>query len=184
VWSKQRSGQARGPGYWFTGEHELLLLGTRGAIPAPAPGDNWPSVIVAPAGGHSEKPNVVYELIETYFPTLPKIELNARRARAGWDRWGFDAPVVSDSAKAPRATKDHPVALEPNPGDALLDIPTFLRRGHPDCSLGVRLFNRGGNVLARNWRCLGKGREPFWSAPLIIRLLATARRTESAPEQA
>ena len=50
--------------------------------------------------------------------------------------------------------------------------------------LGACLFNRGGNGLARNWRCLGKGRGPFGPAPWIIRPLAAARRTESAPEQA
>jgi N6-adenosine-specific RNA methylase IME4 len=31
-------------------------------------------------------------LIEAYFPSLPKIELNVRRARPGWDTWGLDAP--------------------------------------------------------------------------------------------
>jgi N6-adenosine-specific RNA methylase IME4 len=33
-----------------------------------------------------------YDLIEEYFSSLPKIELNARRARPGWDSWGLDAP--------------------------------------------------------------------------------------------
>jgi len=108
VWFKQRTGRARGPGYWFTGEHELLLLGTQGAVPAPAQGDNWRSVIVAPVGRHSEKPDIVHELIEAYFPSLPKIELNARRARPSWDRWGFDAPITAEpgspnDATAPRA---------------------------------------------------------------------------------
>jgi len=99
VWFKQRSGEARGSGYWFTGEHELLLLGTRGAVPAPAPGDNWRSVIVAPVAEHSAKPDADYELIEAYFPSLPKIELNARRARSGWERWGLDSPVTAEHTR-------------------------------------------------------------------------------------
>ena len=46
----------------------------------------------AERGRHSEKPIVFHEIIEHYYPTLPKIELNARLARQGWDRWGADAP--------------------------------------------------------------------------------------------
>lgn len=92
VWHKLRAGAASGPGYWFTGEHELLLLGIRGHVPAPAPGTQWRSLVAAAVRGHSVKPDVIYELIEGYFPTLPKIELNARRARPGWDRWGLEAP--------------------------------------------------------------------------------------------
>ena len=38
--------------------------------------------------------------------------------------------------------------------------------GSTSLLLGACLFNRGGNGLARNWRCLGKGRDPFWSRPL------------------
>jgi N6-adenosine-specific RNA methylase IME4 len=76
-------------GYWFRSNHELLLVGTRGNIPAPAPGMQWRSVIDAPVGAHSAKPEVVLEMIEEYFPTLPKIELNRRGpARPGWDAWG------------------------------------------------------------------------------------------------
>jgi N6-adenosine-specific RNA methylase IME4 len=81
-----------GPGYWFRGEHELLLLGVRGNVPCPAPGHQWGSVIKAPRGAHSAKPEAFQELIEAYFPTLPKIELNRRGpARPGWDAWGNEA---------------------------------------------------------------------------------------------
>ena len=89
VWTKDRIGT----GYWSRNMHELLLVGTRGELPAPAPGTQWPSVIEAPRTRHSEKPDRFYELIETYFPTLPKIELNARKRRKGWDAWGLEAPV-------------------------------------------------------------------------------------------
>jgi N6-adenosine-specific RNA methylase IME4 len=90
VWLKDRIGT----GYWFRNQHELLLVGTRGNIPAPAMGTQFSSVNSAAVGEHSEKPSSFYMMIETYFPTLPKIELNARRARDGWDRWGFEANGV------------------------------------------------------------------------------------------
>ncbi|MCR6672174.1 MT-A70 family methyltransferase [Devosia ginsengisoli] len=88
AWRKDRAGT----GYWFRNEHELLLVGTRGNVPAPAMGDQFGSVIDAPVGEHSAKPEKFYEIIEAYFPSLPKIELNARVARQGWVRWGYEAP--------------------------------------------------------------------------------------------
>ena len=48
---------------------------------------------MAPFDGHSAKPVEVYDLIESDFPNLPKIELFARGARAAWDRWGAEAPM-------------------------------------------------------------------------------------------
>jgi N6-adenosine-specific RNA methylase IME4 len=93
VWFKERSGDARGPGYWFTNEHELLLVGTKGHVPAPAPGHNWRSVFKALVRRHSQKPDIGYEMIEAYFPNLPKIELNARSGRLGWATWGAEAPA-------------------------------------------------------------------------------------------
>jgi N6-adenosine-specific RNA methylase IME4 len=88
VWVKDHAGT----GYWFRNRHELLVVGVRGKIPAPAPGTQWESVIEALVGRHSEKPTAVYEMIESYFPHLPKIEINARKARPGWDSWGLEAP--------------------------------------------------------------------------------------------
>ena len=92
IWEKEYPGEAHGMGRWFWINHEILLLGTRGNVPAPAPGTQWPSIIKAPVGEHSAKPDIFYELIEAYFPSLPKIELTARRARPGWVRWGYEAP--------------------------------------------------------------------------------------------
>ena len=50
VWAKDRIGT----GYWNRSRLALLLLGARGLIPAPAPGSQWPSIIEAPTGAHSE----------------------------------------------------------------------------------------------------------------------------------
>jgi N6-adenosine-specific RNA methylase IME4 len=88
VWNKDKIGT----GYWNRNKHELLLVGTKGNVPAPAMGTQAQSLIDAPVRLHSEKPQCFYALIEAYFPTLPKIELNARKAREGWERWGLEAP--------------------------------------------------------------------------------------------
>jgi len=92
VWAKDRLGT----GYWFRDKCEILLVGTRGNVPAPAMGDQWPSLIEAPVGEHSAKPEVFAEMIEAYFPNLPKIELNRRGPpRPGWDAWGNEAEQAS-----------------------------------------------------------------------------------------
>lgn len=88
AWIKDRMGT----GYWLRNQHELLLIGTKGSVPAPAPGTQWPSVIDAPIGVHSAKPHLFYEMIEEYFPNIPRIELNARGVpREGWASWGLEA---------------------------------------------------------------------------------------------
>lgn len=89
IWAKDRIGT----GYWFRNQHEILLVGTRGSVPAPAMGTQVESLVDAPVARHSEKPEKFYQLIERYFPNLPKIELNARAARPGWDAWGYEAPT-------------------------------------------------------------------------------------------
>lgn len=96
VWVKDRCGT----GYWFRNQHELLLVGTKGKIPAPAAGTQWPSVIVAPVGRHSAKPEKFLEMIEDYYPTVPKIELNRRGpARVGWDAWGDEVDLKLPDAR-------------------------------------------------------------------------------------
>jgi N6-adenosine-specific RNA methylase IME4 len=88
IWFKDKIGL----GYWLRGKHELLLIGTRGRVPAPAPGTQWESVITAPIGRHSAKPELFLEMIEKLYPNVPKIELNRRgKARPGWDAWGAEA---------------------------------------------------------------------------------------------
>lgn len=87
VWVKSRPGT----GYWSRNRHELLFVAVRGSPPAPAPGTQFDSVIEGPQGKHSAKPERAYEIIEAYFPTLPKLEMFARQERPGWDRWGLEA---------------------------------------------------------------------------------------------
>lgn len=142
VWRKDRPGT----GYWFISEHELLLVGTRGDVPCPAPGTQARSVIEAPVGAHSEKPAFAHELIERLFPSLPKIELNARAAREGWDRWG---------AEAPEAAPDSPTILNAETcrarREALgLTVPQFARAGMLS-PLSIKDFERG-SVRSAAWR--------------------------------
>jgi MT-A70 protein len=84
VWAKDRIST----GYRFRNKQRFCWSGRGGRIPAPAPGRQWPSLIEASVREHSRKPDAIYKLIEAYFSNLPKIELFARHARSGWDRWG------------------------------------------------------------------------------------------------
>src|SRR5215471_2891165 len=82
VWVKNQTGT----GYWFRSKHELLLVGTRGSVPAPAPGTQMLSALRYDRGAHSAKPHQFRDQIAKLFPTLPKIELFARGVPApSWD---------------------------------------------------------------------------------------------------
>ena len=82
-----------GTGYWNRNKHEVLLLGIRGSVPAPAMGTQFESVLPFPVREHSRKPDFAHQIAERYWPSLPKIEMNARQARPGWDVWGAEAPA-------------------------------------------------------------------------------------------
>ncbi|MDD3586197.1 MAG: MT-A70 family methyltransferase [Thermoguttaceae bacterium] len=84
VWDKEKMGM----GYYFRQQHELLLVATKGKLPTPLPETRPPSVIRFPRGEHSQKPDVVYLMIEEMYPDLPKIELFCRSPREGWTAWG------------------------------------------------------------------------------------------------
>lgn len=97
AWGKDKIGL----GFWSREKHEILLIGVKGKIDCPAPGTQWDSLITAPRGEHSAKPEIFLEMIERYFPNLPKIELNRRGpARPGWSTWGNEAEPI-DSSGAP-----------------------------------------------------------------------------------
>jgi N6-adenosine-specific RNA methylase IME4 len=74
----------------------------------PAPGTQGESVWFARRGehatsrdeAHSDKPECSLQWFERHWPTTPKIELNARRARPGWSCWGFGAPAASQHEAA------------------------------------------------------------------------------------
>lgn len=90
VWDKQKIGM----GYYFRQQHELLLVATRGAPPAPLPAHRPPSVFAYPRGAHSAKPHEVYEIIEAMYSDLPKLEMFCRTPREGWGSWGNQAKAA------------------------------------------------------------------------------------------
>jgi N6-adenosine-specific RNA methylase IME4 len=84
-----------GTGYWSQKDQlELLLVGTRGDVPAPAPGTQPPQVQTFPRERHSAKPQAFATMIEAMFPAVAKLEMFARASRVGWDTWGNEAPAV------------------------------------------------------------------------------------------
>ena len=84
VWDKERIGM----GYWFRGQHELLLVGTKGSFPTPEPSARFSSIIKEPRSTHSTKPKVIYEMLEAMFPGRTYLELFCRTPRDGWEVWG------------------------------------------------------------------------------------------------
>lgn len=84
VWDKEIIGM----GYWFRGQHELLLVGTKGKVKPPKPKLRLSSMIKSKRGKHSKKPLETHEMIETMFPKQTYLELFARSKREGWTSWG------------------------------------------------------------------------------------------------
>lgn len=74
VWAKDRAGL----GQYARNQHEQLLIGRKGAFPPPPERLRVGSVIQAPVGEHSAKPEVFAELIERWYPDVSKIELFRR----------------------------------------------------------------------------------------------------------
>lgn len=116
VWAKDKIGT----GYWNRNQHEHLLIGTRGRVPAPAMGSQWSSLQSHPVAKHSAKPEAFLDMIETYFPTLPKIELNRRGpARRGWDAWGNESTAVIEGEASPLAATSPDESIDPETGEIL-----------------------------------------------------------------
>ena len=84
VWDKQ----IIGPGYWFRGQHEILLVGTRGKFSPPPPGDRISSVWNLKRGKHSVKPVGIRDYIKWWFPDAKRVELFARERVEDWEAEG------------------------------------------------------------------------------------------------
>lgn len=84
VWVKDKIGT----GYYFRGQHELLLLGVKGDMPTPMEDSRPSSVLVSARREHSEKPEEIYELIEKMYPNRTYLELFACKKRGKWVSWG------------------------------------------------------------------------------------------------
>ena len=73
-------------GFYVYGQHELLLLATRGSM-LPR-GEKPASIICADVRDHSRKPEAVYEIINQMYPDARKCELFGRKTHKGWEVWG------------------------------------------------------------------------------------------------
>lgn len=77
-----------GTGYWNRDEDELCLIGVRGQPVCPAMGEQGGSVWYEPKRQHSQKPEVAYAWADRHFAHTPRLEMNARKRRPGWQAWG------------------------------------------------------------------------------------------------
>jgi N6-adenosine-specific RNA methylase IME4 len=113
TWGKNRIGL----GQYFRGQTEHVLFGTRGSlpykvvkgtvkkIPTMFPGieeevvgedkrAQGTTLILAPRGEHSVKPEEFRQMIEQVSPG-PYLELFARRSVPGWDTWGAESAGIT-----------------------------------------------------------------------------------------
>lgn len=103
AWAKDRSGL----GYYFFGQHELVLFGVKGRWKRPPKVTGFNTTLLG--GGlvphprdennkivHSRKPPTLHEVIEARFTrsyletsaSVPYLELFSRQPRPGWEVWG------------------------------------------------------------------------------------------------
>ena len=83
IWDKVRVGI----GHWFLGQHELLMVATKGQFSPPINTERISSVIRENKTEHSKKPPYVRDMISKWYPEKTKIELFARRNNQT-DLWG------------------------------------------------------------------------------------------------
>ena len=84
IWDKETIGM----GYWFRGQHELLLVGVKGKFSPPISSIRISSIIKEKKTKHSKKPYIVADYIEQAYPDKTKIELFCREPRKGWYVFG------------------------------------------------------------------------------------------------
>jgi len=85
IWDKEIIGM----GYWFRGQHELLLVGTKGNYSPPQQENRESSVYKERRTEHSKKPIHYYELIEKSFPSGKYLEMFSRhKHNENWEVWG------------------------------------------------------------------------------------------------
>jgi N6-adenosine-specific RNA methylase IME4 len=84
TWVKDRMGT----GDWLRGQTEHCVLALRGNPVVTL--TNQSTVLDAPRGEHSEKPEEFYRLVESLCPGS-KLEMFARTPRPGWAQWGNEA---------------------------------------------------------------------------------------------
>jgi N6-adenosine-specific RNA methylase IME4 len=96
VWVKPSIGL----GKWVRNRHEVLWICTRGHFPAPEPGTQSASVIEAPRGKHSEKPDEFRDAIVKMTPGMRRLEMFSRSLHPDFDAWGNEAPADRNESEA------------------------------------------------------------------------------------
>ena len=88
--NKKSDGYFFGCGYWTRANTEICLLATKGNPKRVS--RSVRQICDAKIMEHSRKPAEIRDRIVELCGDLPRIELFARQAATGWDRWGFEAP--------------------------------------------------------------------------------------------
>jgi len=84
IWDKGKVGM----GYWFRGQHELLMVGVKGKFSPPEPSKRISSVIKENRSVHSRKPEKIRDYIANCYAKFNKLELFCRKKAKGWDVFG------------------------------------------------------------------------------------------------
>ena len=84
IWNKEIIGM----GYWFRGQHELLLVATKGNFSPPEIENRNSSIYSEKRNKHSKKPEFYYDWIDKSWPYYNKIEMFARQKKEGWSYYG------------------------------------------------------------------------------------------------
>jgi len=90
IWFKCRKDggpDRRGVGFYYRNVTEMLLLGIRGRMRTLQPGRSMPNWCQSRKTRHSEKPDIMYQIIEQCSPS-PRIDLFARGPKPNWSVWG------------------------------------------------------------------------------------------------
>jgi N6-adenosine-specific RNA methylase IME4 len=87
TWAKNKIGL----GDWLRGQTEHCLMCSRGRPVITLTAQS--TLLTAPVGEHSRKPDEFYSLVEQVCPTphFGRVELFSREPRAGWRAWGAEA---------------------------------------------------------------------------------------------
>ena len=134
TWVKRKGGQ----GQRARGATEHLIQMVRGDVLCL--GSDTKTWFDGKGGEHSQKPDEVYAIVERLTPSARYFELFSRGgARDNWDFHGDEVGKHAARTSPPEAvSRIEFLPLEDcaeirSVDDDYLDIPSFLRRGHPDC---------------------------------------------------
>lgn len=93
IWDKKIIGM----GYWFRGQHEILMVGTKGNVFPPPQEKRISSIYREKRGKHSKKPDAIRRFIDGWYPNQRKLELFARDTFIGWDVYGNEASDIKQT---------------------------------------------------------------------------------------